>query len=301
MTRRPTWAALCDRDGVRMVDPARLAWGLRRACLDLGVRDPRAHPRHRLARRRRTGTGVAADDRRDRASVPRRRAVVLATNAFPPLLRRLRPYLVPVYDYVLMTEPLTAGPAATPSAGATGRASATPPTSSTTTGSPTTAGSSSAATTPSTTTATGSRPSSSSDRRPSPRSPRTSSTTFPQLDGVRFSHTLGRRHRHLHPVLRRSSAPPTAAGWRTRPATPGSASAPPASAPRCCSTCSTARHRPLTRLDLVRRKPLPFPPEPVRAVGINLTRWSLARADAREGRRDLWLRTLDRFGLGFDS
>ena len=58
---------------------------------------------------------------------------------------------------------------------------------------------------------------------------------------------------------------------------------------------------PLTRLDLVRRKPLPFPPEPVRAVGINLTRWSLARADAREGRRDLWLRTLDRFGLGFDS
>lgn len=58
---------------------------------------------------------------------------------------------------------------------------------------------------------------------------------------------------------------------------------------------------PLTRLDLVRRMPLPFPPEPARAVGINLTRWSLARADERQGRRNLWLRALDRFGLGFDS
>ncbi len=55
---------------------------------------------------------------------------------------------------------------------------------------------------------------------------------------------------------------------------------------------------PLTRLDLVRRKPLPFPPEPFRATGINLTRWSLARADAREGRRNLWLRTLDRLWSG---
>ena len=33
--------------------------------------------------------------------------VVLATNAFPPLLRRLRLMTVPVYDYALMTEPLT--------------------------------------------------------------------------------------------------------------------------------------------------------------------------------------------------
>ena len=33
--------------------------------------------------------------------------VALATNAYPPLLRRLAHYVVPVYDYVLMTEPLT--------------------------------------------------------------------------------------------------------------------------------------------------------------------------------------------------
>ena len=56
-----------------------------------------------------------------------------------------------------------------------------------------------------------------------------------------------------------------------------------------------------TRLRMVREKPLPFPPEPLRRVGIDLTRWSLARADARGGRRNLWLRGLDAAGLGFDS
>jgi glycine/D-amino acid oxidase-like deaminating enzyme len=56
-----------------------------------------------------------------------------------------------------------------------------------------------------------------------------------------------------------------------------------------------------TRLDLVRRKPLPFPPEPLASVGINLTRWSLDRADHRAGERNLFLKTLDAAGLGFDS
>jgi glycine/D-amino acid oxidase-like deaminating enzyme len=56
-----------------------------------------------------------------------------------------------------------------------------------------------------------------------------------------------------------------------------------------------------TRLKMVRSKPLPFPPEPVRRIAIDVTRRSLARADERDGRRNLWLRTLDRIGLGFDS
>ena len=56
-----------------------------------------------------------------------------------------------------------------------------------------------------------------------------------------------------------------------------------------------------TGLEMVRRRPLPFPPEPVRYAGVTLTRWSLAAADARGGRRNLWLRALDRAGLGFDS
>jgi glycine/D-amino acid oxidase-like deaminating enzyme len=57
----------------------------------------------------------------------------------------------------------------------------------------------------------------------------------------------------------------------------------------------------LTRLRLVRRKPVPFPPEPFRTGVIALTRASLARADERDGRRNLWLRTLDRLGVGYDS
>lgn len=34
--------------------------------------------------------------------------MVLATNAYRPLLKRLRLMTVPVYDYALMSEPLTA-------------------------------------------------------------------------------------------------------------------------------------------------------------------------------------------------
>jgi hypothetical protein len=56
-----------------------------------------------------------------------------------------------------------------------------------------------------------------------------------------------------------------------------------------------------TRLRMVRDKPLPFPPEPFRFAGVQLTRWSMARADTHGGRRNLWLRALDRAGLGFDS
>ena len=38
----------------------------------------------------------------------RARQVALGTNVFPSLVKRVRPYIVPVYDYALMTEPLTA-------------------------------------------------------------------------------------------------------------------------------------------------------------------------------------------------
>jgi glycine/D-amino acid oxidase-like deaminating enzyme len=48
-------------------------------------------------------------------------------------------------------------------------------------------------------------------------------------------------------------------------------------------------------------KPFPFPPEPLRWAGVQLTRKAIQRADARDGRRGLWLAALDRFGVGFDS
>ncbi|MEJ1156520.1 FAD-dependent oxidoreductase [Microbacterium marmarense] len=56
-----------------------------------------------------------------------------------------------------------------------------------------------------------------------------------------------------------------------------------------------------TELEMVRKRPLPFPPEPAAAIGINATRWSLNRADHNNGKRNLLLKTLDSLGLGFDS
>lgn len=56
-----------------------------------------------------------------------------------------------------------------------------------------------------------------------------------------------------------------------------------------------------TRLTMVQKRPLPFPPEPLAATGINVTRWSLDRADHNGGRRNVILKTLDALGLGFDS
>ena len=57
----------------------------------------------------------------------------------------------------------------------------------------------------------------------------------------------------------------------------------------------------LLRLDFVRSSPIPFPPEPARSVIVNLVRGELDRADRNEGRRGLLLRTLDAIGVGFDS
>ena len=57
----------------------------------------------------------------------------------------------------------------------------------------------------------------------------------------------------------------------------------------------------LTQLAMVRTKPVPFPPEPLAYLGEQATRWSLARADRRSGRRNLWLRALDAAGMGYDS
>jgi glycine/D-amino acid oxidase-like deaminating enzyme len=55
------------------------------------------------------------------------------------------------------------------------------------------------------------------------------------------------------------------------------------------------------RLRLVRSPVIPFPPEPLRSATIELVRGELDRADRNEGRRGIILRTLDALGIGFDS
>jgi hypothetical protein len=56
-----------------------------------------------------------------------------------------------------------------------------------------------------------------------------------------------------------------------------------------------------TRLAMVRSRPVPFPPEPLRYGAIGLTRRGMAKADRRGGRRGPWLRVLDRLNLGFSA
>jgi glycine/D-amino acid oxidase-like deaminating enzyme len=55
------------------------------------------------------------------------------------------------------------------------------------------------------------------------------------------------------------------------------------------------------RLRLVTSPPFPFPPEPLRSLAVDTVRHELDRADRNEGRRGLILRTLDAIGIGFDS
>ncbi len=55
------------------------------------------------------------------------------------------------------------------------------------------------------------------------------------------------------------------------------------------------------RLRIVDSPPIPIPPEPLRSLAVNVVRHELDRADREEGRRSVVLRTLDAFGIGFDS
>ena len=104
--RSPTYlGGLWDTGGCATLDPARLAWGLRQACLAAGVRLYEDSPVKSIADE---STRSGALTLRTPGGQVDARRVALATGAFSPLLRRLRYYLIPVYDYVLMTEPLSA-------------------------------------------------------------------------------------------------------------------------------------------------------------------------------------------------
>jgi glycine/D-amino acid oxidase-like deaminating enzyme len=225
--------------------------------------------------------------------------VVLATNVFQSLLRRNRLYTVPVYDYVLGTEPLTADQLGR--IGWRGRQ--------------------------------GIGDSANqfhyyrlSDdnrilwggydamyyygRRVDPgREDRPESfrklaehffITFPQLEDVRFS------HRWSGPIDTNTRF---CAHWglagRGRIAYVNGFTGLGVGAARfaadVCLDLLEGHPTERTELQMVRRKPLPFPPEPLASIGIQATRWSLDRADHHRGRRNLFLRTLDRLGLGFDS
>jgi glycine/D-amino acid oxidase-like deaminating enzyme len=125
-------------------------------------------------------------------------------------------------------------------------------------------------------------------------------TTFPQLDGLGFSHRWGGA---IDTCSRFSALWGTALDGRAAYVVGFTGLGVGASrfGARVGLDLLDGADNERTRLDMVRRRPLPFPPEPARWAGIRLTQRALARADEREGRRGPWLRVLDRLGLGFDS
>ncbi|GII59372.1 oxidoreductase [Planotetraspora thailandica] len=290
----PTYlGGLWDRDGVAMVDPARLAWGLRDACERLGVRIFERTPVRSL------GDGGAFLHLDTPLGKVRASQVALGTGAFPPLLGRLRHFLVPVYDYALMTEPVPKDLLA--EVGWRNRQ--------------------------------GFGDSANQfhyyrltddDRilwggydavyhnggRVRPEYEQRDATfemlaahfyeTFPQLDKVAFTHRWGGV---IDTCSRFSVFFGTAYGSRLAYAAgyTGLGVGATRFGANVMLDLLAGEQTERTELSMVRRKPLPFPPEPLRSGVVQLTRWSLARADADDGRRNAWLRLLDAMGLGFDS
>jgi glycine/D-amino acid oxidase-like deaminating enzyme len=293
IVKSPIFIAGLRKPDTSLVNPAHLAWGLRKACLDLGVRIFENTPVTKLEE---DGNYVIAHTQHGQIRAAR---VALATNAFPPLLKRLSYYVVPVYDYALMTEPLT--PEQRESIGWHGREGV-------------------------------------SDASRQFHYTRTTSDgrilwggydavyywnngfgehlensplmfgrlaehffqAFPQLEGLRFSHAWGGA---IDTCSRFSPFWGTAHNGKTAYSmgfTGLGVGATRFGAKVMLDILDNKRTE-RSDLEMVRTKPLPFPPEPFRSMGIHLTRWSMERADRNGGREKLWLRVMERLGLGFDS
>jgi glycine/D-amino acid oxidase-like deaminating enzyme len=294
----PTYlGGVWHRDRTALLDPARLAWGLRAACLHRGVR--LAENTH-VRSLRRHGAGVRLTT--SAATVTARR-VALGTNAFPGVLRRMRPFTVPVYDYVLVTEPLTAEQrAALGWANRQGMADLTNQFHY-------------YRLTPDDRVLWGGYDAvyhwrnglrDELDQRPATFTKLAEHffTTFPQLRGIRFTHAWGGA---IDTSTRFFAFQRTALDGRVAYSvgyTGLGVGATRFGARMMLALLdgpADAVDREALALPALRARPLPFPPEPLRWAGIELTRRALARADDRAGRRGPWLRLLDRLGLGFDS
>ena len=290
----PTYVGgVLDRRGAAMLDPARLVWGLARA---VERRGGRLHESTRVLGVRRGGSGAVV---RTTGGAVRARHVVLGTNVFPSPVRRHRPYVVPVWDHVLTTEPLSAEQRG--SLGWLGRQGV------------------------------GDSANqfhyyrlTDDDRlvwggydahywfggdlsATRSRNARTEAllaqhlvATFPALEGVRITHAWGgaidtcSRFSAFWGVTH-GGAVASVAGYTGLGVGASRFGA------QVCLDLLDRRDNERTSLQMVRTRPVPFPPEPVRWGGIELTRRALARADRRQGRRGPWLRTLDALGMGFDS
>jgi glycine/D-amino acid oxidase-like deaminating enzyme len=290
----PTYrAGLWQRSGAGILDPAKLAWGLARAAESLGAQ---VHERTPVSRLRDSGDGITLQV--GGGSV-RARQVMLATGAFRSPLRAVRRRIVPVWDYVLVTEPLDAAQMA--ALGWQRRQ-----------------GVSDVANRFHYYRLTadnrilwggydaiyhfrnGIGPEREQRDATFARLAQHFFRTFPQLDGLRFSHRWGGP---IDTCSRFFAFYGLSHGGRVAHVAGHTGLGIGASrfGARVALDLLAGRDTEATRSRLVRSRPVPFPPEPLRWAVIQATRRALARADRSQGRRGLWLRLLDRLGLGYDS
>ena len=285
-------AGLWHKDGGGLLDPGKLNVGLRDAALRAGVRVYEQTPATALEE---GGDAVTVVTSRGRV---RARRVVLATSAFPPLVRAIRRYVLPVYDYVLVSEPLSASQKS--AVGWEGRQGLADMANQfhyyrLTADDRLLFGGYDAVYRRG-----GVDPRHDIDDATFGRLAQHVFTTFPQLRGLRFSHKWGGA---IDTCSRFSVFFGTAHGGRVAYATgyTGLGVGATRFGARVALDLVDGRDTEATRLRYVRRKPVPFPPEPLRTAVVELTRNRLAASDRRQGRRGIWLGALDRLGLGFDS
>ena len=289
----PTYlAGSWDRQGCAMVHPAKLAFELARVATGLGVQI--------FERTRVTGlSGRGAQTVAAETGSVIADQVALATNVFPSLLKRNRLMTVPVYDYALMTEPLTAeqydaigwknrqGLADSANQFHYYRLSAD---------NRILFGGYDAVY------HFGGKVREEYEERPESFRRLASHffTTFPQLEGLRFTHRWAGA---IDSCSRFCAFFGTARGGRVAYATGFTGLG--VGATRFAADVMLDQLAGLdterTRLKMVREKPIPFPPEPAASIGVNLVRAAMNQADHNQGRRNLFLKTLDAVGMGFDS
>ena len=285
--------ALFDPDGTALVDPARLVWGLERACISLGVK---IFENSHVESLERTNNGMIVHT--PYGSVYANK-VALATNIFKSLLKRAQKYVVPVYDFQLVTEPLT--DEQMKSIGWSDRE-----------------GLSDAGNqfhyyrlTKDNEILWGGydaiynfrgkvRQEYETDAETYAHLAEAFLETFPQLKGIKFTHGWGGA---IDTCSRFS--PFWGQAHRGRVAYvlgyTGLGVASTRFGAQVMLDILDGVDNERTRLRMVRKKPMPFPPEPFRFIFIRLTQWSINQADKNQGKRNLWLRLLDSLGLGFDS
>ncbi|WP_068493534.1 NAD(P)/FAD-dependent oxidoreductase [Pseudoclavibacter helvolus] len=292
-------AANYEREGTAIVSPAKLVWELRRVVLALGVTIYENSPVRGLEA---DGADGGITVKTDEGSVYAQR-VALGTNAFPALIKRDRFYTVPVYDYALMTNPLTDeqldsigwkrrqgitdlnnrfhySRQVTDADGRTrilyGGYDAVYN--------------------------YGGRIKKEYDQRDETFEKLAAHfiATYPQLEGLGFSHKWGGV---IDTCTRFFSFFDTEHNGRVAHAAgfTGLGVGATRYAANVLLDLLSGEETERTRMDFVKKKPLPFPPEPFASFGAKVSLSEMARADRNEGKRGLWLKTMDAVGLGFDS